>query len=310
MPPSNPWRTKYLNERFREQKSISQSRTRDRQPRSVSTVKVFDFSDDSDFEMDSNGEYTSATLEAIPLPEAFTICSAVMVQAWTTSFSSGDMFALLREIDNSTSYPYKWLGVGLVTWDDKSRYEVTIRPIGPKYYYSKTTPAFFPLQWTRACLSLDSVAGKLKMVVDGQLLVEEEYKREEDKGRPANLNLRLGVHIDQGGMFAEEYSLKIADTNIFKSALSVERMIGQTTAGGEECGAPGDLVSWEEAEWTLHSQAKVIEVDREWEGPCRRESQVQVFTADFKYHQDCMRHCKKISNGTSPPVITEEWRST
>ena len=256
MPQSNPWRTKYLDERFREQKSISQSRTRDRQPRSVSTVKVLDFFDDSDLELDSNGEYTSATLEAGPVPEAFTICSAVMVQAWTTDFEAGDMFALLREIDNSTSYPLKWLGVTLVAWDENSQYEVHFRP---KTYYSKTTPAFFPLQWTRACLSLDSVAGKLKMVVDGQLLVEEEYKREEDKGRPANLSLRLGVHIDSSGLFAEEYPLKIADMNIFKSALSVERMIGQTTAGGEECGAPGDLVSWEEAEWTLHSQAKVIQ---------------------------------------------------
>ena len=71
-------------------------------------------------------------------------------------------------------------------------------------------------------------------------------------------------------------------------------MIAQTKAGEEVCGAPGDLVNWEEAEWTLHSQAKVIEVDREWEGPCRRESQVQVFTAEFLWHHDCMQHCQKI----------------
>ena len=269
MPQSNPWRTKYLDERFREQKSISQSRTRDRQPRSVSTVKVLDFFDDSDLEMDSNGEYTSATLEAGPVPEAFTICSALMIQARTT-VGGAVMFQLLQEIDNSTyPYPFTWLGLEFFVWGENLQYEVDLN--GRSYIPAKETPTFFPLEWKRACLSLDSVAGKLKMVVDGQLLVEEEYKREEDKGRPANLNLRLGVHIDQGGMFAEEYPLTIADTNIFKSALSVERMIGQTTAGGEECGAPGDLVSWEEAEWTLHSQAKVIDVDREWEGPCRRE---------------------------------------
>ena len=83
-------------------------------------------------------------------------------------------------------------------------------------------------------------------------------------------------------------------------------MIAQTTAGEEECGAPGDLVNWEEAEWTLHSQAKVIEVDREWEGPCRKKSKVQVFTADFRSHKDCMQHCQKISGGRSPPVVTKE----
>ena len=51
-------------------------------------------------------------------------------------------------------------------------------------------------------------------------------------------------------------------------------------------------------------------MDREWEGPCRRESQVQVFTADFEYHHDCMDHCQKISNGHSPPVTTkDEWEN-
>ena len=69
-------------------------------------------------------------------------------------------------------------------------------------------------------------------------------------------------------------------------------------------------MSWEGAEWTLHSQAKVIEVNSTWEGPCKKESQVQVFDADFKWHHDCMHHCQKIVNGASPPVISEEeWKS-
>ena len=100
-------------------------------------------------------------------------------------------------------------------------------------------------------------------MVDGQLLGEDEYKREEDEKRPTNLSLRLGYETDSGS----EYEVKIADLNVFDSSLSAERMVGLTRAGAEECGAPGDLVSWEEAEWTLHSQAKVIEVNRTWEGP-------------------------------------------
>ena len=75
---------------------------RDRKQRSVGSqgnpekmFKVFDFSADNDNEPDSNGEYTSATLEAGPLPESFTVCSALMVEAWTTEFVSADMFTLL-----------------------------------------------------------------------------------------------------------------------------------------------------------------------------------------------------------------------
>ena len=51
-------------------------------------LKVLDFSTDNDNEPDSNGEYTSATLEAGPIPESFTICSAMMVKAWTIEFSA------------------------------------------------------------------------------------------------------------------------------------------------------------------------------------------------------------------------------
>ena len=144
----------------------------------------------------------------------------------------------------------------------------------------------------------------MTLVVDGQLLGEEEYKREADEGRPANISLVIG----SSPYFSLEYTGQVSDLNIFSSPLSLEMMIGQTTGGGEECGTSGDLVNWEESKWTLHSQAKIIKVEREWEGPCRREPKVQVFTASFEYHQDCMHHCAKVSGGRSPPVTTrEEW---
>ena len=70
----------------------------DRKQRSVGSqgnpegmVKVLDFSEDVDKEPDINGEYTSATLEAGPLPESFTICSAFIAEAWTTGFSAANM---------------------------------------------------------------------------------------------------------------------------------------------------------------------------------------------------------------------------
>ena len=117
------------------------------------------------------------------------------------------------------------------------------------------------------------------LVVDGQLLGEKEYRREEDLHRPAKISLVLGFDPDS----QDELTGRIAGVNIFNSSLSFERMIGQTTAGGEECGAPGNLVNWEEAEWTLHSnQAKVIEVDGDWAGLCRRESQIQVFLSEHQ----------------------------
>ena len=93
-------------------------------------------------------------------------------------------------------------------------------------------------------------------------------------------------------------------------------MAALTEAGSEECGAPGDYVSWEEEDWKLTSQAR-IEMVEDLQGPCRRESEVTVYTAIFKYHSaatnkakvsGCMEHCEKLGQGRSPPVRTlEEW---
>ena len=62
------------------EKGAKASKTQDRQDRSVngSMLKAFDFSADNDGQPDSNGEYTSATLDAGSLPESFTVCSAIM----------------------------------------------------------------------------------------------------------------------------------------------------------------------------------------------------------------------------------------
>ena len=48
--------------------------------------------------------------------------------------------------------------------------------------------------------------------------------------RPDSVSLVLG--FDPAN--AEELTGRIAELNIFNSALSIERMIAQTTAGGEE----------------------------------------------------------------------------
>ena len=58
------------------------------------TTKVIDFSLDVDQAPDSNGSYTSATLEKEDLPPSFTICAAYMVEAWTTGFTAAEIFVL------------------------------------------------------------------------------------------------------------------------------------------------------------------------------------------------------------------------
>ena len=97
---------------------------------------------------------------------------------------------------------------------------------------------FYPLQWTRVCLSKDSNTSLARLVVDGELMFEQEVKV---KIQPDNLNLvlgRVGYFEDPG---------QTTDLNIFSSALTVEQMKSQTSPGEKECGHEGDFLSWEKS---------------------------------------------------------------
>ena len=96
---------------------------------------------------------------------------------------------------------------------------------------------------------------------------------------------------------------------MFSSALSTDQMQELTTAGGERCGTQGDFLSWEEANWTLHSEAKLVEVDRLLDGPCKSEGNMHIFPMLYHSHRDCMELCQKLG-GRSPPVTTQkEWET-
>ena len=86
--------------------------------------------------------------------------------------------------------------------------------LGPVNLRTKVEHLFFPLQWTRACLSVDSVASKVMLVVDGQVLGEEKYRREEDKYRPANISLLLGFYPPNPA----EFTGQVSELNVFNSA--------------------------------------------------------------------------------------------
>ena len=88
--------------------------------------------------------------------------------------------------------------------------------------------------------------------------------------------------------------------DMFSFAKSLDIMVGLTTAGGEECGASGDYLSWEEEEWTLHSAARMLEVEAS-EGPCRRESEVHFYhMKEVHWHHECMEHCQKVGRRSVP----------
>ena len=164
-----------------------------RKPRSVESqkthedplLKVLSFADDIDNEADSNGEFSSAILTKASFPEAFTICSAFMVDAWTTDFAAAYVLSMAKD-DGSNLWGY----MKIYAASSYTKYHVNL---GPSSLSAQASTVFVPLQWTRMCLSLDFTAGKAILVVDGESHGEADHDKEGDQNRPTNLSLLLGL---------------------------------------------------------------------------------------------------------------------
>ena len=270
---------------------------------------VLDVSEDIDQEPDPEGQYCGSTLtigeyfqwyNAPPNPNKpnnFTICGAYRIKAWTTDFTGAYLF-YLEDDDHPSGPGQPWGYVKMVPHDTYTEYAGFINLV---YFSVTTAKVWFPLTWTRVCVSLDSSYGRLVMAVDGQVLKDGIHKKAMEERRPHQFRVKLGYRLE--GQLATEFSGQYANLNVFSYPLSTERMEDITRAGSEECGSPGDYVSWEEANWQLFSQAKNMSVG-ELDGPCRRESLFHVFTAEFIEHSGCMEHCQKLGKGRSPPVRT------
>ena len=102
-----------------------------------------------------------------------------------------------------------------------------------------------------------------------------------------------------------ESSGQITDLNVFSNAsFNLEEL---TRPGSKSCGAPGDFLSWKEANWTLHSKARTVELNSSRD-PCRRESKFHVYPmGEYEHHTVCMQLCEKL-RGRSPSVQrSEDW---
>ena len=235
-------------------------------------LKALDFSLDNDNEPDETNSYTHAFLQKESLPSSFTMCTAYMVDAWSrwAKYPATKIFVLLDDSGKD------WLLITFYAAETYTKLLVKIEDSPLMENQSKIL--FYPLQWTRVCFSKDSNTSKVRLVVDGELLIEQKVKV---KNQPENLKLVMGSWTEPTtNWFGDTYENpgQVTNLNIFSSALAVEKIKSQTTPG---CGLEGDFLSWEksleEEQWTLHSKARWVDLDDGLEGPCRAEAKITVF---------------------------------
>ena len=209
--------------------------------------KVLTVSDDNDDRKDSNGEYTSASVKRPKLPDSFTVCLAFKFDAWTVNTPDNRILTMLK--DRNDSPMIQW---GYITLDALSNYTKFDAKLGP-VMLTEVSAVVFPQQWTRFCLFLDLSAKMAHFVVDGWILREQPYIKEDDLERPSRLDLVLGFVPDS----QNEHQGEVTNFNFYSNALSIDVMMDITRSGSTECdSSSGDLLSWEDTEWTLHSKAR------------------------------------------------------
>ena len=264
-------------------------------------INVINFSDDNDGAPDSEGEYTSATLTKPGMPQDFTICTAFLAEAWNSKFTGTFVFTL------NDPRGIAWAYVLVYASELNTEYRVMLARHQFSVFINRP---LFPMTWTRLCVSYDTATSKKVLVVDGQHYekpvshdLRRDWRFEANEYQPNNLSITLAEYRTL------EWTGSISNVNIFSSLQSTEMMINMTTTG-RECGAPGDYLSWEEADWRLHAMAKIEMVSVE-SGPCHRESAINVFMAHFTTIRQCVYHCGTVGNDTHgriPPVRSlQEW---
>ena len=265
-----------------------------------------------------------ATLNLKDLPASLSICSSIFVKSWVAGWTSHVPFFQFLDEEGKI-----WAELLLNAGPTETRIVAKIGRGDEKVEIDATEklPIFFPAQsWVRACTTLDTATGVARIVVDGRVLEDAPRPKLKDFADKmlTNFTIRVGKGAPKGGNTGAGIHTKFTNLNMFSQPPSLERMVAMTTPGGSDCGAEGDFLNWDEAEWSLSDKwlsgpwsdwvlvinaSKVEEI--EWiRGPCWRETRIRVYQIDNIHDQSyCMNHCKKIGNGRSPSVVTQEdWR--
>ena len=244
--------------------------------------------------------HTYAELKHDPrasLPHSFSICSSIMRTTccptcpWPSFFAILDLSQFLAACRNQGS-----LG--------NSKFQM-IYPGGSTETVIGKVPPFFPNQWTKSCIAINTMSGLVHWVVEGNLVMNttsEQVKKSKSQPKDLSGKLILGATLYGGRWFSPSH--KVTNLNIFSSVLSIEKM--KSITGEEEgCIEEGDYLAWGDMEWILHGHAKIETLDKE--EACKGEPNVNLYYTTFQTMDLCMRHCEKL--GTKVPSITnsQDW---
>ena len=229
-------------------------------------------------------------------PSSFTICSMAMVPQCLRKGNIAFFTLIDAEGENFIS---ALLHSGLTF-----RFNVN----KTQYFASGAkSPIVFPEQWLRSCLSVETDTGRLKWVVDGQVVEDRIVQEIKEKGNNGMNEVKGKVQLGQvwwPGYGWGSSNNKIFALNIFSLPFSLEEMQNMTSETLEGCGKKGDFFAWEDMKWILKGSAKVEYWKKE--DVCQ-EPMFHIFNTKFPSWEACRQHCEKINSRIPSLVTFEQW---
>ena len=156
-------------------------------------------------------------------------------------------------------------------------------------------------------MAVDTGSGLVQWVLDGTL-VESKVIGEmiNSTNVPTDLTGRLvfgAVEYAAGSWMM--ISNKVANVNVFSSALNVEEMQKRTQGG--ECAGEGDYLSWEDTQWSLHGKA-AIEIVESAE-LCNEKPLVDLYTTPLAgaRMESCMQFCENVASRVPSVTTLAQW---
>ena len=158
----------------------------------------------------------NTSLDLKDFPSTLSICSSIFPKGWVAGmdYKFIGFFTLLNQ-DGTLS----WVSFYVAADPTQTRSYAVIRIGGEIYRITNTINAserlpIYHNSWIRACITLDTATGVVKIVVDGKVLEDDLHPKLRNLEIPRHSIIRVGKRTGIHAMFS--------DLNVFSELLSIE----------------------------------------------------------------------------------------
>ena len=244
------------------------------------------------------------TTQEKPIPEEFTLCSAIFIRY----FRGQQSFFSLYKGDNRTL----WFSLNVAYQNlEDDRYTVYFNMYGKGMNLKTNTMKLRPFDWSFACISINQTNGDVTIVINGKLMLEEKITNEDFLSNPPSSfeeNLVLGASTYQpkgAGLVSSHSEASVTSVNIHSVALSLARLEEETSGQGP-C-TPGSLMAWNQMQWRKVGAVQILEE----EGICNSQPPpiTFLFASFLTSWKDCMLLCPRFHRDGRVPYVDDTSQS-